>query len=244
MYGARGANGVIMITTKRGASGDAKVSFDAKWGVNSNGLKGYETLNAKQFYETYYKSLYNYYTASTEDNGVGLSAAEAHIRANSDLTNSASGVGPGYMIYTVPTGQDFILEGGKMNPKATMGALYNYDGQQFWLTADDWEKEGLMNGFRQEYNASVSGASDRINYYASLGYLDQEGIQEDARETRMTARLKADYQAKKWMKVGVNMSYTDYDYAQVSEGTIGTGTIWSTIKSQAPFYPVYLRDGN
>ena len=142
LYGARGANGVIMITTKRGASGDAKITFDAKWGVNSNGLKNYKTLNAQEFYETYYKSLYNYAVASTEDTGLGYSAAEAHAYANNALMNSSSGLGPGYMIYTVPTGQDFILEGGKMNPKATMGAMYNYDGTQLWLTADDWEKEG------------------------------------------------------------------------------------------------------
>lgn len=244
LYGARGANGVIMITTKRGASGDARVTFDAKWGVNTNGLKNYKTLNAQQFYETYYHSLYNYGIASQEDNGLGLTPAEAHATANRYLVDPASGVGPGYMVYSVPTGQDFILEGGKMNPAATMGTLYSYEGQQFWLQADDWEKEGLQNGFRQEYNASVSGASDRINYYASLGYLDQEGIQEGAKETRMTARLKADYQAKKWLKVGANMSYTDYEYSQVSEGTIGTGTIWSTIKTQAPIYPVYFRDAN
>ena len=244
LYGARGANGVIMITTRKGTSGDARVTFDAKWGVNSNGLQSYETMNAKQFYETYYKSLYNYYVAAEDDNGMGLSAAEAHALANQNLVSSAAGVGPGYMIYSVPTGQDFIQQGGIMNPAATMGTLYSYDGQQYWLQADDWEKEGLQNGFRQEYNASVSGVSNRINYYASLGYLNQEGIQEGAEETRMTARLKADYQAKKWLKVGANLSYTDYEYSQVSEGVIGSGTIWGTIKTQAPIYPVYFRDAN
>lgn len=54
-------NGVIMITTKKGKNGDAKVSVDAKWGANSNGLQNYKTTNAQQFYETYYKMLYNYY---------------------------------------------------------------------------------------------------------------------------------------------------------------------------------------
>lgn len=61
LYGARGANGVIMITTKKGKNGDAKVTVDAKWGANSNGLQNYKTTNAQQFYETYYKMLYNYY---------------------------------------------------------------------------------------------------------------------------------------------------------------------------------------
>ena len=71
-----------MITTKKGKSGDAKVSVDAKWGVNSNGLQNYKTTNAQQFYETYYKMLYNYYI--TEDGG-GLSANDAHALANQHL---------------------------------------------------------------------------------------------------------------------------------------------------------------
>ena len=241
LYGARGANGVIMITTKKGKNGDAKVSVDAKWGANSNGLQNYKTTNAQQFYETYYKMLYNYYI--TEPGG-SMSATDAHALANQHLTNSSSGVGPGYMIYTVPEGQDFIQQGGVMNPGATMGALYDYNGQKFWLQADDWEEIGLQNGFRQEYNVSVSGASERINYYTSIGYLDQDGIQEGSMQKRLTARAKLDYQAQKWLKVGANFNYTKYNYSQTSEGTIGTGTIWSTIKSQAPIYPVYLRDAN
>ena len=228
LYGARGANGVIMITTKKGKNGDAKVSVDAKWGANSNGLQNYKTTNAQQFYETYYKMLYNYYI--TEPGG-SMSATDAHALANQHLTNSSSGVGPGYMIYTVPEGQDFIQQGGVMNPGATMGALYDYNGQKFWLQADDWEEIGLQNGFRQEYNVSVSGASERINYYTSIGYLDQDGIQEGSMQKRLTARAKLDYQAKKWLKVGANFNYTKYNYSQTSEGTIGTGTIWSTLKS-------------
>lgn len=241
LYGARGANGVIMITTKRGKSGDAKVTFDAKWGSNSNGLKLYKTTNAQQFYETYYKMLYNYYVT---EKGGGMSASEAHALANSHLTNSSSGVGPGYMVYSVPNGQDFIQQGGTMNPGATMGTLYSYNNQNFWLQGDDWQEEGLQNGLRQEYNASISGASDRINYYTSIGFLDQEGIQEGQMQNRMTARAKLDYQAKRWLKVGANFNYTKYKYAQTSEGTIGTGTIWSTIKTLAPIYPIYYRDAN
>lgn len=241
LYGARGANGVIMITTKKGKNGDAKVSVDAKWGSNSNGLQNYKTTNAQQFYETYYKMLYNYYITEA---GGGMSTTDAHSLANQHLTSSSSGVGPGYMVYSVPSGQDFIQQGGVMNPAATMGTLYNYNGRELWLQADDWEEMGLQNGFRQEYNVSVSGATERVNYYTSVGYLDQEGIQEGSMQKRFTARAKLDYQAKPWLKVGANFNYTKYNNSQTSEGTIGTGTIWSTIKTMAPIYPVYFRDAN
>ncbi len=244
LYGARGANGVIMITTKRGKTGEAKVTFDAKWGANTNGLRNYKTLNSKQFYETYYNMLYNYYTASEDVGGMGMSAADAHALANSNITDSNSGVGPGYMVYTVPSGQDFILQGGKMNPNATMGALYSYQGQDFWLQADDWEKEGLRNGFRQEYNLTVSGATEKINYYTAFSFLDSKGIQDGADEKRITARAKIDYTAKKWMKAGANFNYTHYKYHTTSEGTIGSGTLWNAIKVQAPIYPVYFRDAS
>lgn len=241
LYGARGANGVVMITTKRGQSGDAKINVDAKWGYNSNGLKNYRTTNSQEFYETYYKMLYNHYIT---EKGGSMSASDAHTEANRHLTNSSTGVGPGYMVYSVPSGQDFIRQGGVMNPGATMGTLYTNNNQQFWLQADDWEKEGLQNGARQEYNMSVSGSTDRVNYYTSLGYLDQEGIQVGSGQKRLTARAKLDYQAKKWLRIGANFNYTKYSYSQTSEGTIGTGTIWSVIKTMAPIYPVYYRDAN
>ena len=237
LYGARGANGVIMITTKTGKSGEAKVNIDAKWGSNSNGLRNYETMNSQQYYETFYKKLYNYYV-KTETPTI------AHQKANNNLTNSSSGAGPGYMIYSVPSGQDFIQQGGIMNPNATMGTLYTYNNENFWLQADNWEKEGLRKGLRQEYNASISGASEKINYYTSLGYLDQEGIQAGSGQDRITARLKLDYKAKEWLKVGGNVNYSKYNFMQTSEGTIGTGTIWSIIKTQAPVYPVYYRDAD
>lgn len=236
LYGARGANGVIMITTKRGKIGDAKITVDAKWGVNSNALQLYNTVSTRQFYETYYKTLYNQAVLD------GASAADAHALANAGVQSSTTG--PGYMVYTVPRGEDFILTGGTMNPKATLGAFHNYGGQTFWIQPDDWQKEGLQNGFRQEYNVSIAGAVDKINYYSSIGYLNQEGIQENQDQKRLTARLGADYQAKPWLKVGANFNYTHYVYHQTSEGTLNAGFIWQTIKTQAPVYPVYLRDAN
>ena len=241
LYGARGANGVIMITTKSGkVGGQAKIKVDAKWGWNTNGLKDYDKLDTKGFYETYYKMLYNYYTSADMEGGA-LSANDAWIKANRDLMNSASGKGPGYMVYTVPSGEQFIQQNGQMNPNATLGALYKYGNQELWLQPDDWAKEGLRTGFRQEYNASATGATDKVSYYTSIGYLNQDGIQLGSNEDRLTARAKINYQAKKWLRIGANVSYSHYKYAQTSEGTIGTGTIWSTIKTMAPIYPVYYR---
>ncbi|MBQ8521140.1 MAG: TonB-dependent receptor plug domain-containing protein, partial [Bacteroides sp.] len=68
LYGARGANGVIMITTKRAKSGEAKITFDAKWGFNERALQQYDVItNPAQYYEMHYASLYNYFQTNGMD---------------------------------------------------------------------------------------------------------------------------------------------------------------------------------
>ena len=60
IYGARGANGVILITTKTGQSGEAKITVDAKWGANRRAIPNYDVISSPaEYYETMYKSLYN-----------------------------------------------------------------------------------------------------------------------------------------------------------------------------------------
>ena len=100
LYGARGANGVIMITTKKGQSGSARVTFDAKWGSNSRATQDYDYIkNPAQYYEVYYNALNNYLV-----NAQGYSAADAHMYANELMVGSSS-YGLGLNTYTVPEGQ-------------------------------------------------------------------------------------------------------------------------------------------
>ena len=103
LYGARGANGIIMITTKKGTSGKARVNFDAKWGVNSRAVKNYDVMTSpKNYLETAYQAIYNGAT-----NQLGMSPEAANVYANRTLVSGAEG-GVGYNIYTVPQGQLLI----------------------------------------------------------------------------------------------------------------------------------------
>ena len=78
LYGARGANGVVMVTTKKAKSKDAVITVDAKWGVNSRAVKDYDYIkNPALYYETQYNALKNYYLDS------GMSETAAHAKANS-----------------------------------------------------------------------------------------------------------------------------------------------------------------
>ena len=241
LYGARGANGVVMITTKKAKSKDAIITVDAKWGVNSRAVKDYEYItNPAQFYETHYNALKNYYLDS------GMSTMEAHLKANQNLTGSANDGGLGYMVYTVPEGQEFIGINGKVNPQATLGRRLVYEGQEYYVRPDDWTDAAFRTSLRQEYNISIAGSGDKTSVYASFGYLNNEGIAYNSDMDRFTTRLKLDYQAKDWLKMGANATYARFHYNQIDDdGSSGSsGNVFAYTTTIGPIYPLYIRDGN
>ena len=241
LYGARGANGVIMITTKRAKAGDAKVNFEAKVGLNTKALKHYDYItDPATYYETHYNALYNYYT-----NKQGMSHLEANAKASANVAGPAADGGLGYLIYTVPEGQAFIGTNGKINPNATYGRVVNFENQDYLLVGDDWMAETYKQSIRQEYNLNVSGTTGKAQFFASFGYLNNKGIVDGADMYRYTARLRSDYQAKEWLKVGMNMGYTKFNWnnGNSDEGSAGsTGNMFSFAATMAPIYPVYIRD--
>ena len=240
LYGARGANGVVMITTKKAKSQEAHVTIDAKWGVNSRAVQDYAYItNPAQFYELHYSALKNYYVNS------GMSIGEAHLRANTNLTANANDGGLGYMVYTVPSGQEFIGINGKVNPAATLGRRLVYEGKEYYIRPDDWTDAAFRSSLRQEYNASISGQTGNASIYGSFGYLNNEGIAYNSDMDRYTARLRVDYQAKKWLKFGANANYTHFRYNQIDDSGAGnsSGNVFAYTTAVGPIYPLYIRDG-
>ena len=231
LYGARGANGVILITTKKGQSGEAKINLEARWGVNSRGVGNYDVItNPDQYMETLYRARYNqaFYN-------MGYSPAAAHASANSSLFSAV-----GYQMYSLPAGEGLIGVNGKINPNATLG----YSDGKYYYTPDDWEDETIESQMRQEYNLSINGGNDKLNYYLSAGYLEDGGIIEGSGFNRLTTRLSADYQAKKWLKVGANMSYTNTEslYPGDQTETNSSANAFNLGNTSAPIYPMYVRD--
>ncbi|MBD5256351.1 MAG: TonB-dependent receptor [Bacteroides sp.] len=241
LYGARGANGVILITTKKAKAGsNAIVTLDAKWGQNSRAVQDYNTIqNPRLYMETYYKSLYNYFT--TEQ---GMTPNQAWQYANNNLISS-SDYGLGYQPFTYPSNEFFIGRNGKVNPASTLGNMVSYNGMDYFITSDDWLAETYNKSLRQEYNVSVSNSSQYTNFYASIGYLNNEGIIANTNYERFTGRLNADSQVKSWLKVGGNLAYAHTNNnAMSSDGsTTSVANPLAIATSIAPIYPMYIRDG-
>ena len=233
IYGHRGANGVVIITTKKGNSGDAQVKFDARVGVNSRLIPNYDVItDPGQYYQTYYQMMYNQYYYS------GHTVAESYAYANKYLYDKDNG-GLGYQVFTVPEGQNLIGTNFKLNPNATLGY---FDGEYYYLP-DDWYKEAFHNSIRQEYNVSAAGGVGKMNYYASVGYLDNSGIVNNSGYKRYTGRINADYQAKSWIRLSTSMSlsHTDSQSADWSDSYGSSGNMFYITNNIAPIYPLYVR---
>ena len=229
LYGARGAAGVIIVTTKKGANKEGKINVDMKWGVNSRAVPEYDVItDPGQYYEAVYSEFYNKYYY-----GDGMSANAANVKANTTMLNKLA-----YNVYSYPTGEQLIGLDGKLNPNATLGRMVTAaNGQSYYLTPDDWSDAVFQNSLRQEYNVNASGGTERSSYYASLGYLNDEGIIKNSSFERITARLKADYQIKKWLKLGANIAFVN----STQDANANLGTSLSFTSSMAPIFPLYLR---
>lgn len=242
LYGARGANGVIIITTKKGERGHARVTLDAKWGVNSKATKDYDVMkNPFTYMETLYQAMYN----ARYDQLIGsMTPEQAALQANAYVnknifTETSNGVG--YQMFTFPEGQNFIGTNGRVNPAATLG----YSDGMYYYGIDNWKDELLdSKNLRQEYNATISGGTEKNDYFVSLGYIEDSGIIPKSGFDRFTARVKNDYRVKDWLRIGENVSFTHYKYSDPDgqSGSGSSGNVFYVANNIAPVYSLYVRD--
>ena len=236
LYGARGAAGVILITTKKGNKQAPKINVNMRWGANSRAVQEYDKItDPGKYYELAYSGLYNNYFYEQ-----GMSAADANVAANSAMIKYL-----GYQVYTVPDGEQLIGMDGKLNPNATLGyAQKAKSGETYWYQPDDWTDAAYKTGFRQEYEVNMSGGTDKSDYYISAGYLDEDGIIDNSSYKRFNARMKANYDLTKWLHVGVNVGYVNsktVSNPNNDEYQLGSTNLSYYTTRIAPIYPIYVR---
>jgi TonB-linked SusC/RagA family outer membrane protein len=182
IYGVAGSNGVIIITTKKGKSGRAKVSYDAYYGVVTQG-KGYDMANTQQ-----------------EADAIWLQQRNSGI-ANPTHAQFGSGANP-----VIP---DYITPAGYTGSDPSIIGPDKYDINSYQITkankiGTDWYKEITRNAQVQDHNISVSAGSDKSSYFFSMGYLNQEGILKYQYLKRYSVRANTQFAIRDNIRVGEN----------------------------------------
>ena len=227
IYGSRGSNGVILVTTKKGKSGTSNISVDVRTSINSLMLPQYSVITSPEEYiETTYSSLVNKGRIQGEPNPNGW--------ASDNLYGTVEGINSAYNIWDVPGNQLINQSTGRFN-----------EGINRRWTPTLWSDAAFGTGVRQEANIQFDGGDEKTQYAASFGYLDDEGFVTNSGYTRYTTRINLQHKPKEWLRVGANMAFTgaQYNRSSGSEGSTGSsGNIFALTSTTPSIYDVFLRD--
>ncbi|NQU54113.1 MAG: SusC/RagA family TonB-linked outer membrane protein [Bacteroidetes bacterium] len=232
IYGSRASNGVIIITTKKGKKGKPRINVSASVGAATIAHTALDWMSGEEFIDWRI---------------AGYEANERH-QANK----------PGYYQSSANSGVDLDTW------KGYDGSSAANDVEQIWLQRigfspleitnyksghkEDWKDIMYQTGLRQDYNLSLSGSSDEVTYYWSLGYTDNEGIRDNERFESIRSRINLEANVTDWLKLGTNTQFANRDQSQVvsrdSWGSItpysqmyepaADGNGWSDILEYAP----------
>lgn len=112
-----------------------------------------------------------------------------------------------------------------------------------WCGFVDWDDVLFKKGSHQQYEASLSGGTDKFKYYSSLSYLKQEGITQRSGLERLSGRLNVDYKATNKLTLGANILFSSVNQDVYSEGFSYTSPFYSSRSAVTPSDPVYNEDG-
>lgn len=246
VYGAQAANGVVIITTKKGKMGKPTVKFNSAIGVTQK--SAYRGVYGPEGYLNYRKDWY-------ETKTYGQNATTGEYGAYE--SSSVAGM-PGY--YARPSQLDALgvsLADWRNYSAATNGAdesdesiwgkrveLDNTTLENFLAGKTfDWYDHTFRLGFNQDYNLSVSGASDRINYYMSLGYIRNEGAIPGDNYRAVRSNVNVNGKVNDWLEVGTTINFQDRTDGGITPG-LGT-SYWSANQLwNSPFSNYRDEDGN
>ncbi len=215
IYGSRGANGVILITTKSGGDGKINITFDAYWGFQ-NRWKKMNVLGSRDFAET-----------------------ELRIQA---MRNGAEeiayyqqkGFTPWLNMYKL--GNADIMKISEYYP-----INFNYADQE----TDWQDEVFVKNAFMHNYHLAFDGGNDKGHYALSASYFGQNGTIIGSNYRRFTLRLNTDYQVRKWLKIGEHFSLVASSGRNAMNNSSSAGaSIISGALAMAPWDPVYYPDGS
>ena len=218
LYGSRAANGVIIITTKKGTRGGIKVNATSSIGFVSRAIDQYDRTTPGQYYELSWEALKNSVAGQADPNPAAFASA--------NIYNSLA-----YNPFNVPNDQ-IVGTDGRINPNA-----------QVIYKSLDWIDELERAAIRRNYGLSVSGGGDDHSVFFSASYLDEESYVVKSKFKRITTRLNADLDVSDHIKIGGSANIT-LSEAIAPSGAGGGGIVnpFSFAQNLGSIYPIYVND--
>jgi TonB-linked SusC/RagA family outer membrane protein len=247
IYGSRGANGVVLITTKKGAKGRVTIEYNNSISFDS------------------YKSMTDWMSGSEYVERWRLGLMNGGLYGTEKFTNLNTPVVPGYpdpaidvskfSLSADPTAKESVLKayewedgiiGGTVKKRTTTAeekALGWPDQVPIYHPENignyDWRSDALRTGLNQSHQLSLSSGSDISKIYISFAFLDQLGAQKDQDYTRYTLNLNGDISPAKWLTIGasVNASMSLQNFGIQGPNTSNTGSkdLYSRANDQFPY---------
>ncbi|MBR1631696.1 MAG: TonB-dependent receptor [Paludibacteraceae bacterium] len=232
IYGSRGANGVILITTKSGGTGKANISFDAYWGIQ-NRWKKLDLMGAQEMAET---------KIAIDAMKNGTDGMRAYYLSQVGQTQPFTGSN-GFNSWM------FLNTGTSIYYPAILGSYAEFgshaiDGFDYSSVDTDWQDEVFRkNAFMHSYNLSIDGGSDKGHYSFSASYFDQDGTLKGSDYKRLTLRFNSDYAVRSWLKIGEHLSFmTNSSHNDASNNNANAGVLSQSLR-MAPWDPTHYPEG-
>lgn len=217
IYGSRGANGVILVTTKSGSQGKANISFDAYWGLQ-NRWKKLDLMNSKDMVMT----------------KLSIDAMKNGAEQMAYYLNN--GFNEWMQLYNIGSSEYYPVAQTAKYPNGL-----DYSGIE-----TDWQDVVFNpNAFMQNYNISIDGGNDKGHYAFSSSYYTQDGTIIGSDYERLTLRFNSDYQVRDWLKVGEHLSFMTSQGRNAMNNSSSPGaSIISAALAMAPWDPAYYPEGS
>ena len=221
IYGVQGSNGVIIVTTKKGKAGKAKITYDAYIGTQRPLTKGFNLANTMEY--------------ATAIRNMELNSG---VPVGSRNNQFGQGNTPTIPQYITPTAA-------KAGDPGTDPASYDINSNQITLanqSGTDWFHEVFKPAMVQSHNITASGGSDKSTYLFSLGYLNQQGTLINTYLKRYTARINTSFNIKDHIRIGENVAVVYKDNPQITNQNEGNAI--SFTYREPPIIPVHDIMGN
>ena len=227
IYGSRGANGVILITTKRGKAGSTSLRYSGSVTFSQLVDKA-KAMNASDYINWRRWAYYNADNGNPMPEGPNVDWNALHEKDQAYFSGD-------------PTALANVNRGWSQN-----GGSWSWDGSK--VQDYDWTDIVTRTGVTHEHTLSASGGSDKVQASGSFGYLSNKGTQKGQDYERFSAALSVDIQAKPWFKFGgsINTSYAIQEYGFSSTGqaiSSGPGDLYGAAKALLRYTLPYDEDG-